>query len=80
MITAKAFLNRIKWGKGENPEEYEIAYLDRVLGTEKRIWYTEINEMSANFFSIEAAEVPLHRITRIFRNGKVVWERKRKEE
>lgn len=74
-LMEKDALNRIRWDKSLNPEEFDIFYLDRILGLSK-INFSEI-EIHGDFFQIKESLIPLHRIRRISWNGKTVWEKRR---
>ena len=72
-------LNKIKWDKRENPEDYSIFYYDRILKKLIKIPYNKINRIEGSFMVLdneEESNVPLHRIKRVEKNGSVVWERK----
>ena len=75
MITAKEFLNKIKWDKRENPKDYSIAYFDRIKGILIEIPY-EVIEIEGDFIiTIDGKNIPMHRIKQIKKNNKLVWER-----
>jgi len=71
-------LNKLRWDKNLKPKEYSLVYFDRVLRKEFEIPFTSIGR-KGNFFSINLGDrevmVPLHRINKVKRSGKVVWER-----
>ena len=72
-------LNKIKWDKRENPEEYSIFYFDRILKKLIKIPYNKIKTIEGSFMIIdneEESNVPLHRIKKVTKENKVVWERK----
>ena len=72
-------LNKIKWDKRENPEEYSIFYFDRILKKLIQIPYNKIKRIEGSFMVIgneEESNVPLHRIRKVAKNNAVVWERK----
>ncbi|MBI5065018.1 DUF504 domain-containing protein [Candidatus Woesearchaeota archaeon] len=77
MKPIQAFLNKIKWDKKENPEDYKIYYLDFKKLTELN--YTKIKRLDEGFFVIERngqeTFIPLHRIKKVTRKGEVVWQR-----
>ncbi len=76
MTPIKKLLDRIKWDSKEKKEDYEIGYWDRVSGKEIRIRYDSIKDFDNQFFKFGDSEIPLHRIRKVYKNGKVVWERK----
>jgi uncharacterized protein (UPF0248 family) len=77
MQSIKDLINKIKWDKRENPEDYSLIYID--LGKRKKLAYTLIKRLEGNFMVIEKnneeTEIPLHRIREVLKNGKVVWKR-----
>lgn len=79
MLTIKSLLNKIKWDKRENPEEYSIFYFDRILNKLIQIPYNKIKRMEGSFMVLdneEESNVPLHRIRKVEKNNVAVWERK----
>jgi len=78
MQTIKDFINKIKWDKRENPEDYYLVYVD--FGKEKEIPYTAIKRLEGNFMVLERdgeeIEIPLHRIRKVKKKGKIIWQRK----
>jgi len=74
----KDLLNKIKWDKRENPEQYSIFYYDRILNKLIKIPYTKIKRLEGSFMVLdneEESNIPLHRIKKILKKGEVVWER-----
>lgn len=78
MVPVKDVLSRIRWDKKENPEDYEIVYIDRVLQQEVKIRFKDVSEIEGNFMTVGEASIPLHRIVKVYKKGKLVWERKAK--
>ena len=79
MISIKDLLNKIKWDKRENPEQYSIFYFDRILKKLIKIPYAKIKRLEGSFMVLdneEESNVPLHRVKKIMKNNTVVWERK----
>lgn len=76
MITAKEFLNKIKWDKRENPKDYSIAYFDRIKKILVEIPYESIEIEGDFILTIDGKNIPMHRIKQIKKNKKIVWERK----
>ena len=78
MIYIGDMLNKLRWDKNLKPKEYTIVYFDRVLRKEFEIPFTSMGR-KGNFFIINLGErevmVPLHRINKVRRNGKIIWER-----
>ena len=77
MIPIKDLINKIRWDKRENPEDYILVYID--LDKEKQISYTEIKRLEGNFMILEKqgqeVEIPLHRIRKVKKNNKIIWKR-----
>ncbi|MBI2658221.1 DUF504 domain-containing protein [Candidatus Woesearchaeota archaeon] len=79
MLPIHQLLNKIKWDKRENPEEYSILYLDRILNKLIQIPYTSIKKIEGSFMVLENVDetnIPLHRIKKVMKNNVVVWERR----
>ena len=79
MIPIQALLNKIKWDKRENPEQYSIFYYDRVLNELIEVPYSRIKRTEGLFMTLDNEDetnIPLHRIKKIMINRIVVWERK----
>ena len=81
MMMAQKLLNKIKWDKNENPDDYEIGYLD--WGNVIFVKYNEINFEKENKFSFfirankdEIKEIPFHNIRVIKKQNKVIWDRR----
>ncbi len=79
MISIKNLLNKIKWDEKENPKDYEIAYMDRILQQEIKIKFNKISKIEENFMVVDEASIPLHRIVKVYKKGKLIWERKIKK-
>ena len=79
MIPIRDLLNKIKWDPKETPGNYVLYYYDRIENSLKEIRFKDIKEISERFMLVEIdgkeADIPLHRIKKVVRNGTVVWER-----
>jgi len=78
MIYIKDLLNKIKWDKRENPEDYRIYYFDRIEKKLIPIKFDEILKMESGFLELRREEetfIPLHRIKKVTKKDKVIWER-----
>ncbi len=79
MISIIDLLNKIKWDKNLNPDEYSLFYLDRITKGLIEIRYKDIKRIEDNFLILERdnkeVNIPLHRIRRVERNNKLIWER-----
>ena len=72
-------LNKIKWDKREDPEQYSIFYFDRILNKLIKIPYNKIKRIEGSFMILdneEESNVPLHRIKKVTKDDIDVWERK----
>lgn len=73
-------LNKIKWHPDEDPKEYTIGYLDRIKKSLIIIKYEDIVRIESNFFVISRdmieVNIPLHRIRKVMKREKTIWERK----
>lgn len=80
MISIIDLLNKIKWDKNLKEEEYSIFYFDRIRKVLIKIEYKDIKRVENNFMILERdneeVNIPLHRIRRVERNKKLIWERK----
>lgn len=76
MIPIKDLLNKIRWDEKENPKDYDIVYIDRVLQQEIKIRFRNISKIEKEFMTVDEAMIPLHRIVKVYKKGKLVWERK----
>ena len=79
MLPIRHLLNKIKWDKRENPEEYAIYYLDRILKKLIPIPYNKIKRLEGSFMVLDntyETNIPLHRIKKVTKNKVAVWERK----
>ncbi len=78
MIQIKDFLNKIKWSKEENPDDYFIGYWDNVDKKLIFIKFNEIKKIEGNFLELDRGEetyIPMHRIKEVRKKGKLVWKR-----
>ncbi len=79
MIPVKDLINKIKFDAREKAEDYVLFYLDRVEDKLKPIKFKEIKRTEGNFLVLERdseeVEIPMHRIKKVEKKGKVVWER-----
>lgn len=80
MTPIKELLNKIRWDKRENPQDYKIFYFDRILKKLIQIPYVRIKRLEGSFMILEKnneeVNIPLHRIRKVTKNNAVVWERK----
>ena len=74
MISIKHLLNKIKWDKRENIEDYSLEYLDRIEKKNIEIRLKDI-KIEGDYIVSEENTIPLHRIRKVKKNGKVIWNR-----
>jgi len=78
MIPAKDLLNKIKWSKEENPDDYSVGYWDNVDKKLIFIKFNEIKKIEGNFLLLNREEetyIPMHRIKQVKKKEKTVWKR-----
>jgi uncharacterized protein (UPF0248 family) len=74
-------LDRIKWDSGFGRGAFAVAYLDRVAGEERIVPFAAITvERDAPTLSFEDKDgvrrrIPLHRVRRVYQDGRIIWER-----
>jgi len=84
MITIRELLNRICWDPEYGRGEFAIGYFDRI---EKRVVVIPLGEArfaggdKSSFQLVDAegepVSIPLHRVCEVYRNGELIWNRKR---
>ncbi len=79
MIPIKELLNKIKWDKRENPEDYTVGYYDRLRKEIIEFPFKAIKEIDENFMLIEIngeeKTIPLHAIKIVRKKGEQLWKR-----
>jgi len=79
MISIIDLINKIKWDKKEHPEDYTIAYKDRIKKELIEIPYTKIKKLEGAFMIIdqdnEETNIPTHRIKQVKKKGEIIWQR-----
>ena len=68
-------LNKIKWDKNLNKEDYLVYYLDNINKKLIEIRFNDIIEITKNFVTLEDKEIPIHRIKEIRKKEKLIWKR-----
>ena len=80
MISIKELLDKLKWDKRFNPEEYTFYYQDRVRNELIPVDYAKIKTIEGSFMVIEhdgeEVNIPLHRIHKVMKGQMIVWSRK----
>ena len=80
MISIKNLLNKIKWSKEENPEDYKIGYWDNKDKKLIFIKFNEIKKLEGNFLLLDREEetyIPMHRIREVKKKDIIVWKREK---
>lgn len=79
MIPIKELLNKIKWDKRENPEDYTVGYYDRLRKEIIEFPFKAIKEIDENFMLVEIKgeekTIPLHAIKIVRKKGEQLWKR-----
>ena len=79
MIPIKDFLNKIKWDKNLNAEDFAVYYLDNISKKLVELKFKDILRVEGNFMVIfkedEETFIPLHRIREVRRKEELVWKR-----
>ena len=80
MISIKDLLNKLKWDKRFNPEDYTFYYHDRVKDELISVAYAAIKRIEGSFMILEhdgeEVSIPLHRIHKVMKGNMNVWLRK----
>ena len=84
MIPIQDLLNRIRWDKDFGKGNFAIGYYDRVEDKLITVSFQELEFTSGDHFSFqligldgEICSIPLHRIRRVYKDGAIIWERKK---
>jgi uncharacterized protein (UPF0248 family) len=72
----KDVLNRIRWDKSLNPNDFTITYLDRTAKELREVRYSDIKHCS-DYFIHDGSQIPVHRIRGVKYRGKLVWAERR---
>ena len=79
MITISELMNKIRWDPNEDPDDYELAYIDRISGKLIMISYNDVERVDEGFMILvrdgDEKRIPLHRIRKVMKKGDVVWKR-----
>jgi uncharacterized protein (UPF0248 family) len=84
MITIRALLNRIRWDQAYGRGEFAIGYYDRLEGriivvSFAEVWFDPDDRFAMQVTTADGGHaVPLHRVCLVYRNGELIWERKRR--
>ncbi len=78
-MTIKDLINKIKWNKNLNPDDYTLIYIDRIDKNKKKMNFTDIEKIEGSFLMLtkedKEVNIPLHRIREVRKQGKLVWKR-----
>ncbi len=79
MKTILELLNKIKWDKRENKNDYKIFYYDRINKKNIKIKFTDIKNFDKLFIMVnknkKEINIPLHRIKIVKKNETITWKR-----
>lgn len=75
MISIFQLLSRIKWDIHLKESEYKLYYLDRTEDELEVVKVSDIRELTREFMTINDTEIPLHRVRKVTRRDKIIWER-----
>lgn len=78
MIPIKQLFDKIKWDDRERPKEYIFYYMDRISQKLIPIKFDDILAINGTFLKLNREEetlIPLHRIKKVSKNNKIIWER-----
>jgi len=82
MMPIHKFLNRIRWDPRFREGRFEIGYYDRLKNRILLVPLEAVRIAATAPFVFEVWDdegeihrIPLHRIRRVYRNGRIIWER-----
>ena len=76
MINIKELINKIIWDRNQDKKDYTLFYYDRISKELKPIKFSQIKGLNHNFIILnDTREIPMHRIKKVIKNEKVIWER-----
>ena len=85
MMTIRALLNRIRWDQTYDQGEFAVGYYDRVVARVivvpfDEVWFDPDDRFAMQVVAADGQihSVPLHRVCTVYRNGELIWERKRR--
>jgi uncharacterized protein (UPF0248 family) len=83
MIPIQDLLHRIQWDPGFGNATFVIGYYDRIDDRIVRVPFQHVNLPRGEHFSFDVVEedgtthmVPFHRVREVWRNDKLIWQRK----
>jgi len=86
MVPIQDVLHRIQWDPACRGSVFEIGYLDRIAGAIVRVPFGDL-QLEAGRPAVlrlhdaggAVIQVPLHRVRQVWRDGVILWERRRGE-
>lgn len=87
MIPIQDLLNRIRWDEQFGKGRFEIGYYDRVYDAIIKVPFTELIFSKEDHFAFqlvnnfdERISIPFHRVRQVWKDGLIIWERKKTSE
>jgi uncharacterized protein (UPF0248 family) len=84
MTPIQDLLHRIQWDPEFRGHEFEVGYLDRVAGGIVRVPFRDVRLEHGQLAATNALEadgshaaIPLHRVREVWRDGRLIWARRR---
>jgi len=75
----REIINKMLHDPREDPSRYTFYVVDRGEPSQLReVRGDEIEGVERGFLRVYGAEIPLHRVVRVVRDGEVIWERGRR--
>jgi len=75
-LLEKDVLNRIRWDRRLNPEDFTVCYVDRFSSELKEVRYVDLI-LDGDYLLIGDSQIPVHRIRQVKHKGKVVWAKRK---
>lgn len=83
MLPIQDLLHRIRWDPEFGSGRFEIAYLDKLEGALVRVPFSTLRFEPGERFGFEVVDVhgelrliPFHRVREVYRDGKLIWQRR----
>lgn len=83
MLPIDKLLSRMRWDPAFRLGRFEIGYYDRRQNRILRVAFEDVRQSPAKPRMLELYDaegtlhrIPLHRVRRVFRDGRVIWERR----
>jgi uncharacterized protein (UPF0248 family) len=82
VIPIQDLLHRIQWDGEFGRAAFEIGYVDRVAGGTVRVPFRDVSLEQGQLVVLNVFEedggpatIPLHRVRRVWRDGRLIWQR-----